>query len=823
MVWLDDEELRFHLEMQRELRSHEHRRERMSRLWQDARLALRGFRRSPTFTVTAVLILGIGIGVATAMWAVCSGVLLRPLPVTDEARIIQPHALDAAGVDVALTREEVQHQLLPSSRTMRDMAAYAHWGVAGSAFLDGDQPILLNRAEVTGNFFNVLGARPLLGRLLRPEDDNNSHAVVLSYGAWRRQFGGDPTIVGRHLIWPYLNTPMTIVGVAPPGLDDPVGVDCWIPLWYSVFSVNVVARLAPGSSVAAARSEFLAMVKDIDQHRPASANVVAADVRTIREAVVGDVRPTILVLTAAVALLLLIACVNVGNLFLLRATTRSRELAVRRALGATVADVVRQLLVESVILAIAASALGLAVAEVARRVLIAAAPRALPNLDVVRAGGAPIGAAMAVGLLTVLLFGVGPAFAAVHRHPASPLRLDTRSGTATRQRRRVRQWLVASQVALALVMLTGAGLLSRSLVRLQTLKLGYRTDHLIILNLVYVADTSSSGAHVFTVYDEVAPHLRALPGVTAMTPVELPPFFGPNVFTSSWEVEGQTAEQTDANPMVPVESGGSEYFQTLGIPILRGRGFSDDDREKTPRVAVVSLSVARMFWPGQNPIGKRLRFRHDTVWRTVVGVAGDIHYRTLRAATPTIFLPYRQLFWQGDIILHTTASLGAMLPAIRRAVHDGDPAATLWQAKTMDDLLAAPLAEPRLSALLLSTFGLIALVLAALGLYGVMASAVREQTRDIGVRMALGATPQRVRGEVLRRAMLVSAGGAAIGVLGALGGSRVIASLLFEVSPTDPIALLGACGVLLAVAAVAAYVPAYHASRVDPSRALQAE
>jgi putative ABC transport system permease protein len=792
----------------------------MSRLWQDARLALRGFRRSPTFTVTAVLILGIGIGATAAMWEVCSAVLLRPLPVIDEARIIQPRALDGAGVDVSLSSQELEHQLLPSSRTMRDMAGFAHWGVAASAFFNGDQPILLSRTEVTGNFFTVLGARPLLGRLLRPEDDSTARVVVLSYGAWRRQFAGDPAIVGRHLTEAFDNIPMTVVGVAPPGLDDPVGVDCWIPLVHSA-SVDVIARLAPGSSMTAARSEFLAAMKDIGRRR--GVTTVAADVRTIREAVVGDSRPTILVLTAAVALLLLIACVNVGNLFLLRATTRRRELAVRRALGATVADVVRQLLVESAMLALAASALGLLVAEVGRRVLIAAAPRAVPNLDVVRAGGAPIGAAMAVGLLTVLLFGVGPAFAAVHRHPASPLRLDTRSGTATRQRRRVRQLLVASQVALALVMLTGAGLLARSLARLQTLKLGYRTDHVIVLNLVIGDMFSSTLAHIFTEYDEVAPHLRALPGVTAMTPVELPPFFGPNVFTTPWDVEGQTAEQTDANPMVPIESGGSEYFQTLGIPILRGRGFSDDDREKAPRVAVVSQSVARMFWPGQNPIGKRVRFRGDTVWRTVVGVSGDIHYRTLRAATPTIFLPYRQFFWQGDVILHTTASLDAMLPAIRRAVHDGNPAATVWRARTMDDLLAEPLAEPRLSALLLSTFGLVALVLAALGLYGVMASAVREQTRDIGVRMALGATPQRVRGEVLQRAMLVSLVGAAVGIVGAFAGSRVIASLLFEVSPTDPVALLVACGVLLVVAGLAAYVPAYRASRIDPSRALQGE
>jgi hypothetical protein len=230
-----------------------------------------------------------------------------------------------------------------------------------------------------------------------------------------------------------------------------------------------------------------------------------------------------------------------------------------------------------------------------------------------------------------------------------------------------------------------------------------------------------------------------------------------------------------------------------------------------------------MFWPGRDPIGKRLRFRGDTVWRTVVGIAGDIHYRTLREATPSVFLPFRQFFWQGGFVLRTPLTVSAISPSLERAVAEGDPAASVWQPSTMDDVLAGPLAEPRLSTLLLSMFGFVALVLAAVGLYGVMASAVREQTRDIGVRMALGATPQRVRGEVLQRAMLVSLGGAAVGIVGTLAGSRVIASLLFEVSPTDPIALLGACAVLLAVAALAAYVPAYRASRVDPARALQGE
>jgi predicted permease len=768
--------------------------------------------------VTAVLILGIGIGVAAAMWAVCSAVLLRPLPVADQDRIIEPRARDAAGVDLSMSLQEAQ-QLARSSRTMTEVAAFAHWGAVTTAFNDGDRSINIYGAQVTGNFFEVLGTRPFLGRLLRPEDDSTSHVIVLSYGTWRHQFGGDPAIIGRHLFDPYSKIRLTIVGVAPPGLDYPVGVECWLPPRFGVY-VDLVARLAPTATLAAARSEFLSAEREINRQRPTGYNIVAVDVKTLREAIVGDVRPTIIVVTAAVALLLLIACVNVGNLFLLRATTRGRELAVRRALGATAADILRQLVIESVILAVAGCGLGLVVATVAERGLIAAAPREIPNLDAILAAGAPIGTAATVAVFAVLLFGLAPALATIHRNPASPLRLDARAGGTTWQRRRLRHAMVASQVALALIMLTGAGLLTRSLVRLETLPLGYRTDHLMLLDLVLPPDIDSM-SDLLAHYDRIAPQLRALPGVTAMTPVELGPFYGPNVFTGPWEVEGQSAEQTNAYPLIPIESGGSEYFRTLGTPILRGRGFIDSDREQAPKVAVVSQSVAHMFWAGQDPIGKRLRFLHDTVWRTVVGVAGDIHYRTLRAATPSIFLPFRQYYWQGNILLRGLTP-GA-LPAIRRAVAESDPKVTVWDLSTMDDLVAGPLAEPRLSTLILSLFGLVALVLAAVGLYGVMASAVREQTRDIGVRMALGATPQRVRGEVLRRAMLVSLGGAAVGVVGTLAGSRVIASLLFEVSPTDPVALLGACVVLLAVAALAAYLPAYRASRVDPSRALQGE
>ena len=843
-MWLDDEELRFHLEMrvrdylaqgysradaeraarerlgdlgqvQRELRSHEYRRQRMSRLWQDARLALRGFRRSPTFAVTAIVILGVGIGMATAMWTVFNAVLVRPLPVPDANRVVLLRALDRSGVEISFALSEI-NEIRRSSRTMRDVAGVVHWvHPAPIPLLDGDRPIVLAQMFVTGNLFQVLGAKPALGRLLSPSDDSASRVIVLSYGAWQRRFNGDPSVIGHHLTLPDDHSVYTIVGVAPPGLDYPVGIEAWRPTLADGFPMNAVARLAPSATPAAARAEFLALARPLFNRHQVPVSVGGATVRSLQQGVVGDARPVLIVLTAAVGLLLLIACVNVGNLLLLRAAARAREIAIRRSLGATYGDIVRQLLIESVMLAVGGGTLGLGVGEVARRALVATAPPQLPRLDLVRFSGVPLVTSAALALFTVLVFGLLPSLTAANRR----LRLDERAATSTRQRRRVRQWLVASQVSLALVMLAGSGLLLRSLERLEHVDLGYAKDH---LTFAYVVFPSTYDPPQMTRTGEaVMAHLRAVPGVTAVTPAMYQPFVGSGMWALVWEAAGQSAPETNAGATLQLEVAGPEYFRTFGIPVLRGRAFLETDRDSAPPVAIVSEATARRYWPDEDPIGKRIRMRSDTLWWTVVGVVRDTHLRVMRESTPLIYVPWRQYYWQGTVAIRSTASVSQ--PVIQRAIADADPNVTLWSVRTMDEYLDEPLAEPRLSTVLLSTFGLVALALAAIGLYGIMASAVREQTRDIGVRMALGATPARVRAEVLRRALLVCLGGAAVGLGLALAASRAIASLLFEVSPMDPVALFGACGVLLVVAAIAAYLPASHASRVDPARALQGD
>ena len=812
----------------------------MDRTWQDIRFALRGFRRSPSFVVTALVILALGIGASVAMFTVFRTVLVRRLPVVDQDRVVVmwTYAADPATELTTGTRE--LSVVRKESRTMREIAAVAHWPATSSPFMYGQEPIELNRGMVTGNFFDVLGVRPALGRLFRPSDDEPSVAapadpavgrnLVLSYRAWRGNFAGDSSVVGRHLIDPLNRIDYTIIGVAPSGFDYPAGADYWIPMWsgwQSTVSAFAVARLTPGATPNAARDEYLA----IEQRLSPTLTFRGAHVATFAETVLGNVRPVLALLTAAVGLLLLIACLNVGNLLLLRASSRTREIAVRRALGARVTDIVRQLLVEALAIAVVGGVLGLGIATVVLRLLIAYAPAGLPRLDDVQIAGAPVGVAAMITSITVLLFGVGPAVFAARANLASPLRLDSRTGTETTRRRRLRQALVASQIALAMVMLGGAALLARSLARLEMQDKGFKSDHLSIVWYSWNAKRFDSVSKMVILGDRVLHRVRAIRGVTAATPMVAPPMLGNGVWQIRYEIEGDPAPVAATNPMFPTEMAGPEFFETFGVSLLQGRAFGEQDNGSAPLVAIVSQSVARRLWPNEDPIGKRIRVpgaKPESIiggdgWRTVVGVAHETHLRTLREASPMVFLPSLQGYWQGSIAIRSTVALSALLPALRAAGHDVDPDMALWSPQTMDQILAEPLSQPRLGALLMTAFGGVALLLAAIGLFGVMAALVRDQTREFGIRMALGATSGRVRADVLRRAGIITGIGAAAGLGIALMMSRLLTTLLFQISPTDPVALGAACLVLLGVAAAAAYLPARRATSIDPVQALRTD
>jgi putative ABC transport system permease protein len=810
------------------------------RLQQDVRLALRGIKRTPAFFATAVVILALGIGLSVAMFTVFRTVLVRKLPVTNQDRVVvmwtyraDPATDYSTGTkDLAVVRKE--------TRTMQDVAAVAHWPATSTPFKYGDRPISLMRGMITGNFFDVLGVRPALGRLMTTSDDQpngyvpgstpRTDALVLSYRAWREKFGGDSAVIGKQLVEPLLGQKFQIIGVAPPGFDYPAHADYWIPMWggwRSDVSAFAVVRLKPAASVAAARDEYLAIANRVEPLLKARGAYAA----TFAEIVLGNVTPVLIVLTAAVALLLAIACINVGNLMLLRASSRTQEIAVRRALGAEYGDIVRQLFVESSVVAVAGGILGLAIAISLVRLLVAFAPGNLPRVDDIQLSGAPISVAIAVSTLAVLVFGLAPALLSARSNIASPLRFDSRSGHETRHRRVLRQALVVSQVVLAVVMLSGAGLLARSLARLENQDAGYVSDHLSVLGYSWDAHKYATAPTLIPLGDRLAARIKQVPGVTSVTQIVVSPMLGNGVWQVRVQREDQTEAESVSNPTFATELIGPGFFDTFGIRVLRGRAFTADDREHAPLVAIVSEGVAKRMWPGENAIGKRIRlpwatpesFGGGNGWRTVVGVARDANLRTIREPSPMMFFPSVQGYWQGSIAIRSSVDLNALVPALRAAGHDADPSLELANHNTMDQILSEPLAQPRLGALLMSAFGGVALLLAAIGLYGLMASVIRDQTREIGIRMALGASPSRVSRDIFGRAAALVGVGTVIGVLAALLTSRLFAGLLFQVKPSDPVSLAGACLVLLAAGALASLLPVLRATRIDPVKALRAE
>lgn len=811
----------------------------MDRIVGDLRIALRSLARSPGLALTTTAILAVGIGMAIAMSTIVRAVIVQRLPVQNQQQLVVLRAF-AGNTEVYLSSDD-RKAFQREARTFRDVAGIGTLQIASPNTM-GDATYTLRSAAVSGNFFELLGARPAVGRLIRSADDAKGvrHATVLSYRAWREKFGGDSSVIGKSFGDPWdpelRLADYVIVGVAPPGLDFPAGVDNWYtyegdsragPAAAGV----TVGRMAPGTRPGAARAEWLAFRERAFEQTLSHARaggrlrITRASAISLADEVLGNTRTILAILAAAVVLLFLIACLNVGNLLLLRAATRSHELAVRRAVGASFGDILSTLLAEGAVIAILGGAAGFLAAEALLRGLVAASPAQLPRMDDISLAGAPVLTAALLSLLAALLFGVIPGLVAARGSLASPLRIDTRAGGRTRQRRRLHQTLVAAQTALAVVTLAAAGLLVHSLERLERLDLGFNPEHLSVFSVTFPLATYDSAAKVAALGKELLSVWRATPGVTALSTVESRPFMGADFAMIPLVREG--ASTSDTATLAGISLGGPDLFRTMGIPVIRGRAFLPSDDEHAAPVAVVSRAVAEELWPGENPIGKRVgQFTRGSVtWRTVVGEVGDVHVRALRVATPTVYCPWQQYFpgWTSTVMVRTSSDFSNVLPLLRRALTQIDPRLTIWDAHSLDDLLGTELAMPRLSSFLLGAFALVALLLAAIGLYGVMAFTVREETREIGLRMALGAGPEQVRRDVLRRALSVIALGGAVGLIGALASSRVLAGQLFQVRPADPVSLGAACLLLGLVALAAAYLPARRATRVDPAIALRSE
>ena len=806
----------------------------MENLLQNLRAAIRSLRRTPGFAATAVLTLALGIGLAAAVFTVADALLLRKLPVRDQDRLVvlwgekRDGSFDNHPIGLEDAREFARR-----AQSLELIASYTYEGAAPVLIRDGDHVSRVHVALVSGDFFDVLGARPVVGRTLRAEDDLRGAApvVVLSHAGWQRQFGGDLDVVGRQIVMHSDGMAYTIVGVMAQGLDYPRGADFWAPVvrWVPeerarFIALYVLGRLAPGATQARAREEMSAFFRRADA--PWWQRDLSGVVHTFPDLVIGETRPALLLFAAAAGLLLLITCINVANLLLVRGLARVREIAVRSALGASRGRIVAQLLTENALLAVAGGVLGLAVAAGAVRIFVAFAPSGMPRLDEIRLNATALAGAIIITGIAMLAFALAPTFTTSRVDAQQVLRSGTRQ-SASRRSRLVMESLVAGQIALALLVLSAAGLIGRSLTNLRGAELSFDASRLLVAGLALRSDQFDDTAKQLALLETLLPRLPAIPGVRAVSPVVAAPFSGSHGWDGRPAVEGQSPEQAAANPMLNMEVVAPDYFATLGVRVLRGRAFTEEDREGAPLVVIVSESAARHYWPGQDPLGKRLLFGPEldrTV--TVVGIVPDTRYRDLRDARPSIYFPLRQPFFPFvplTLAIRTSGPPAEVVPAIRRVISETAPGVALADAAPFETYLARPLAQPRLNALLLAVFAGAAVALAAIGLFAVMATMVRQRTHELGVRMALGATASDVRKLVLRRGMALAAAGTGLGLLGALAANRLLSALLFEVSPTDaPTLVIVALG-LLGVATVASFIPARTSTRIEPIIALRAE
>jgi putative ABC transport system permease protein len=812
----------------------------MEVLLQDIRYALRSLAKSPGFTVIAVLTLGLGIGAVTTMFSVVNGVMLKPLAYRQPDRLVEILARDTK------TGDSIDQLSFPNfrdvrsgARTLTQVAAFRYWlfNLSGEA---GPDAVL--GVYAGDSLLGSLGVHPLLGRSLSGGADDPDHPreALLAFGLWMRRYGGSLGIVGRTITVD--GAPTTVVGVLPAGFRFPELVPASVPLpsrepelYMAIGNESdnhdargnanywVIGRLAPGATLAQARADLNTVASRLAKDYPDNNARLGFAAVPVRDQVIGDAPRPLLVLLAAVAFVLLIACANVGGLLLARAAGREREIAVRTALGATPGRLVRQLLTESIVLSILGGAVGIALAAWGIGSLRILAPNTLPRLAEVGIDGRVLGFALATSLASGLLFGMWPV---LRRSDGSSdaLREGGRHGWSA-GRRRLRAGIVMAEVALSIVLLTGAGLLFRSFVRLAAVDPGFDATNVVTM-FGLLPPSRYPNATSLTTYDRrVVARLAEIPGVVSAGTVNTLPLSNLGASTSADAVEHPAATMAEM-PQVSYRLIGGAYFQTMGIPILSGRDFGPGDTAGAPPVAIVNEAAAKYFFPGESPLGRHLRLMNgDMVPKTIVGVTRDTHGEALNiAATPEVSYP----FSQGPepmltLAVRTRGDPHGAVAAIQRALAAIDPQQPYYAVRTMDDLLAASLARRRFDLNLLAGFAAVALLLAAIGLYGLIAYSVSQRTQEIGVRMALGADAPRVLGLVLRDGLVLTGAGTAIGLLAAAWLTRFLQSQLFDVGTLDPVAYGAVVVVFALVAGCASYIPARRATRVDPVVALRME
>ncbi len=808
----------------------------MDDLIRDLRYAFRFLLSRPTFSAIAVLTLALGIGANTAIFSVVNGVLLRPLPYRDPGRLVL--VAEKTSYPTVSTSYQNYVDWRDQSRSFEAMEATR----ATTITLSGTgEPERLNARMVTAGLFDMLGTRPETGRIFLAAEDkpNGAPVAMLSHGLWQRRFGGSGEILGQSISLD--GKPTTVVGILPAGFQVFQPADVFLPFgpWAATLpddrnwhpGIFPLARLKPGVSRDQARQEMIGIARRLEQQYPLFNTDKSADVVGLQDQIVKDHRPALLLLLGAVSFVLLIACVNLANLLLARAATRSREVAVRTALGAGRGRLIRQLLTESVLIAAAGGVVGLAVAWAALGSLLRLAGDALPQGVPIGVDGRVLAFTAGVSLLAGILFGVVPALRTASPDLREALNEGSRGSTSGPGQHRLRGSLVVMEIAFAMVLLVGSGLLLRSFSRLLDTPAGFRPDHLLVVDLPVSPTAYGEPVRRYDFYDRIIERARILPGVRGAAAASFLPVSGGGSMLH-FNVKGKPPASPKDFTAAGYRAVSPGYLETLGVPFLQGRRFTNNDREGAPSVVIINQSMAKSFFPGANPLGQWIQLgatpEAEVPWMEVVGIVGDVRPGLGLDPQAEMYLPFRQAdqllpVFQLSLILRTGGTPMAQVAALRSALAEIDPNQPLVKVRTMEDNMAASVAQPRFRAWLIGIFAGIALALAAVGVYGVMSYTVTQRTNEIGVRVTLGARPAEIFriivGEGLRLALL----GVGLGLAAALAVTRLLESFLFGVSAYDPLTLAGVAIVLILVSLTACLLPARRATRMDPVAALRYE
>jgi putative ABC transport system permease protein len=809
----------------------------MEELVQDVRYGLRMLRKSPGFTAVALLTLALGIGANTAIFSVVYGILLRPLPYQDSARLI---VLNETTPKVGMVSVSYPDFLDWRSQSH----AFSRMGAVGEVTFNlagVNQPENITGEAVSSSFFSILGMHPLLGRDFDPSEEKIGTApvVLLSYQLWQSHLGGDPSAVGRTINLD--GNGFTIVGVLPPGFRSIDKTDVIVPIgvWATHNpdeagdrgergDMRVIARLAPGVSFLQARAEMDTVSARLAATYAGDAEFGAA-LRPIREVFVGEIRPAILILFGAVLFVLLIACANVANLFLMRGAARTREIALRIALGATRGRIVRQMLAESLVLAFFGGLIGVLISIAGIRGLSQLIPMDMQGGASTNLNGAVLLFAAAAVVLSSLMFGLVPALQLTKPEVQSELKEGGRNTSAGAGQNRVRGLLAVAEIAVALILLVGAGLMVQSLHRLLAVDPGFHTNRLLTMEMNLRTAQYAKDPAVLNFWQQTIEKVRALPGVESAALGTVVPMTDSHSRSDiSIELAPEPKPGKLPHPDVHIVSPG--YVRTLGVPLLRGREFTDADGENAPRVGLINAILARQFFPNQDAIGKRFTFGHPSAehpakWITIVGVTADTKlYGLANPARLEVYIPHRQSVSSDmNLIVKSAADPGALTSSIRRAVASIDKDQPIFGIATMQELMDNSVSTRRVTLILLAMFSGLALVLAAIGIYGVISYSVAQRTHEIGIRMALGAERGSVLRMILAQGAKIAGAGVAIGICASFALTRLMSKLLFSVSAADPVTFAAVALGLILVALLACYIPARRALRVDPIIALRYE